>query len=242
MGFVQRLLGRSKLMEAIFDRDWPLVSRLVAKKPQRARVLYRVGTESGSTVVLPLHHCLMSDPPYQVVQDLIDAYPPGVVNCDSLNKRYPLHIACEGKTNFKVVRAVSNASPRSAGMVRDFWGRLPLHYAIESRASFMVIATLLDRCEWAAAQPDDLGWYPLHLACTQSNLHVIIQELIDAWPQAVMKQVNGKTPRDMVVLSNGPDRKIILRILEQEESDLYHPEAPYTMHISMANNSGRIVI
>ena len=108
----------------------------------------------------------------------------------------------------------------------------------------MVIATLLHRCEWAAAQPDDLGWYPLHLACTQSSLHVVIQELIDAWPHAVMKQVNGKTPHDMTVLSNGPDRKIILQILEKEASDLrfYHPETPYTMHISMANNSRRIVI
>jgi Ankyrin repeats (3 copies) len=293
MGFSSTTLGalqhffvsnnKNKLAQAIANRNWREVELLVQKSPRMARVLYRI--ESGvnanhdHTVALPLHHCLMKNPPHQIVAILIAAYPAGLFLCDSLHKRYPMHIACcFAPNNYAVIDTLLNALPDTA-MVRDKNGRLPLHYAIENDASPSVIALLLEYHPWSAAQADDNGWYPLHLACLKSddsNCHrprshyhrhhhgrrEVLHKLVESWPPAVSKYVQGQRPFDIILAlslkksaannsSNGDDEDetaLILELLAEDddyrvEHDLYSCDSsPHTMLINTAVSAGRIQI
>ena len=209
-----------------------------------ARLLYRLQTDNGSTIALPLHHCLMYNPPYQTVKALIDSYPAGLAVCDSLHKQYPLHIACsEASNNFPVIEELLSAFPDIA-MVKDKSGRLPLHYAIERKASPKTILLLLEYQPWSAAQPDKDGAYPLHMACLLELSLEIIQKLAESWPLAVLKTVHGRSPCDIVANGNATDKKMIIEMLkEDEELDrMFYPCSPNTMLVNTANSAGRIAI
>lgn len=209
-----------------------------------ARVLYRIHTDKGSTIIVPLHHCLMYSPPYETVKALIDAYPAGLALCDSLHKQYPLHIACsEAPNNFPVIEVLLSAFPDIA-MVKDKSGRLPLHYAIEKKASPKIILLLLEYQPWSAAQPDNDGCYPLHMACSLELSLEIIQKLAESWPLAVLKDVDGRSPYDIVANGNATDKKMIIEMLREDEelSRMFYPCNPNTMLVNTANSAGRIAI
>lgn len=285
MGFSSTTLGalqhiftsnnKSKLGQAIADRNWNEVGLMVEKSPRMARVLYRIESEHGPTVALPLHHCLMmKNPPHQIVAILVAAHPAGLFLCDSLHKRYPMHLACcFAPTNFAVIDTLLTALPDIA-MVRDKNGRLPLHYAIENDASHSVIALLLEYHPWSAAQQDDNGWYPLHMACLRSDKSYchenrrghygrreVIHRLVESWPPAVSKYVEGQRPFDIVLArstlkttvvaserSGDSETAKILELLAEDdeyrvEHDLYSDESnPHTMLINTAVSAGRIQI
>mmetsp|Transcript_29658 Transcript_29658/g.48942 ORF Transcript_29658/g.48942 Transcript_29658/m.48942 type:complete len:250 (+) Transcript_29658:190-939(+) len=249
MNLLQHVFGTDKLVEAIMLRNWPEVQLIVNERPRKARILYRIVSKSGPTVALPLHHCLMNDAPYQVVRDLMKAYPVGIFLCDSIEKRYPLHIACEAEASlhsYKVIKTLLEASPDLA-MVRDKSGRLPLHHAISNKAKLNVIAALLESsANMAATQPDGKGWYPLHLACSREVPYAIVQALVVAWPGAVLKKVGAgrTTPIDILHAGNAGDKQSILVLLQNEAAELQNcPASPKnSMMISVANCCGRVVL
>lgn len=218
---------------------------MIARRPRKARSLYRIMTKNGATTVLPLHHCLMLDAPYQVIKELVRAYPVSLFLCDSLKKRYPLHIACESTAplhNYKVIRTLLEAAP-DINMVKDKSGSLPLHHAVSNKAKFQVIAALLNDTDMAAGQPDGNGWYPLHLACARELPYSIVQELMAAWPAAVFKRVGGRTPVDIINAGNAAEKPSILLLLQEEVAEFEAcPSSPHSMVISVANCAGRIVL
>lgn len=251
MNVFQCIFGtNNKLVEAIAARDWPEVQYQVARRPRKARSLYRIVSFQGPTVILPLHHCLMLDAPYQVVRSIIRAYPVALFLCDSLKKRYPLHIACEATPQslhqLEVVNTLLEAAPDIV-MVRDQSGNLPLHHAVLSKAKFNVIEALLQNSGTAAvAQPNGKGWYPLHLACAGALPYPIVQELVVAWPDGVLKQVNGRVPSDIVYAGDAADKSSILLLLQEEAAEaqiLQLSAAPHhSMMISVANSYGRFAL
>jgi ankyrin repeat protein len=276
LGAIQHLFSsnsKNKLAQAITDRNWREVAILVQKSPRMARVLYRIeavddNKNDGPTVALPLHHCLMMNPPHQIVAIIIAAHPVALFFCDSLYKRYPMHIACRyGPRNFSVMETLLSALPDTA-MVRDKHGRLPLHYAIENDASTDVIELLLGYYPWSAAQPDDSGWYPLHLACLRSSTsRHVLHKLVESWPPAASKHVQGQRPYDIVLAmttttttttttsgstssADSDETTMILELLAEDdgyrvEHDLYSctsSSSPNTMLIDTAMSAGRIQI
>jgi hypothetical protein len=240
------IFGRNKLVDAIMLRHWEEVQMVIARRPRKARLLYRIMTKNGATTVLPLYHCLMLDAPCQVIRQLVRAHPVSLFLCESLKKRYPLHIACEAAAshhNYKVIITLLDAAP-DLNMVRDKSGSLPLHHAVSNKAKFEVIAALLNSSDMAATQPDSKGWYPLHLACARELPYSIIQELIVAWPAAVLKTVDGsRTPADIIYAGNSGDKPSILILLQEEVAELESfPSSLHSMVVSVANCAGRIVL
>jgi hypothetical protein len=238
VGIFRKIFKRNKIVQAILLRNWPEVRMWVMRCPRKARALYRIMSDNGPTVAHPLHHSLMCNPPYQVVGALVKAYPAALVLCDSLHKRYPLHIACcESPNNFPVIETLLEAFPDIA-MVRDKLGRLPLHYAIENKAASVTISLLLDYHPWSAAQPTEKGWYPLHMACALDLPYQIIQKLVQSWPPALSKKADGRKPSDIVAGGNATDKKKILEMLqEDEEPNLrLYPFKPNTMVFTTGHN------
>eukprot|EP00978_Attheya_sp_CCMP212_P000001 scaffold9_cov58-Attheya_sp.AAC.1 len=43
---------------------------------------------------LPLHYLLRNNPPLEIVQDLVEAYPEAVFMAETMKGYYPLHVAC----------------------------------------------------------------------------------------------------------------------------------------------------
>lgn len=262
LGAIQHLFAsnsKNKLAQAITDRNWHEVEILVQKSPRMARVLYRIEAcddhkNDGPTVALPIHHCLMKNPPHHIVSMLIAAHPDGLFLCDSLHKRYPMHFACQHAShNFAVMEALLSALPDTA-MVRDKYGRLPLHYAIENDASNDVIELLLIYYPWSAAQPDDDGWYPLHMACRRSSTsRHVLHKLVEAWPPAVSKHVQGQRPYDIVQAmttstsgstssTDSDETSMILELLAEDdgyrvEHDLYSCKSSSSSNIMLIDTA-----
>jgi hypothetical protein len=114
-----------------------------------------------------------------------------------------------------VVEELIEGHPGAIKSREDKWGRLPLHIACIHAASAQVLRLLVDRYVESLRITDRLyGRLPLHFACLYGSPFETML-LVNAEQHAlVFKDVNGKTPKDLVEESSNPHREIILKRLE----------------------------
>ena len=114
-----------------------------------------------------------------------------------------------------VVEALLEGHPGAIKSREDKGGRLPLHIACINTASAQVLRLLVDRYVESLRITDRIyGRLPLHFSCLYGSPFETML-LVNAEQHAlVVKDVNGKTPKDLVEGSSNPHREIILKRLE----------------------------
>lgn len=106
---------------------WNEAITIARAQPEKAKVWgWRQGFFEGlkDSNVLPLHECLVSNGPIELVHALVQAYPKGVRQKESSYQRLPLHCACRKNANPKVIQLLLEAYA-DAALVADSLGRLP---------------------------------------------------------------------------------------------------------------------
>lgn len=120
-------MSPSTLSKCIIADKWNDAITICRAQPEKAKIWgSRQGFFEGlkDSNVLPLHECLVSNGPLELVHALIQAYPKGVHKKESSYQRLPLHCACRKNANPKVIQALLETYSEAA-LVADSLGRLP---------------------------------------------------------------------------------------------------------------------
>jgi ankyrin repeat protein len=186
----------TQLYYAISHSKWEEALDAVHHNPHEAMtwvVRYHPGkkkkdpTKSVMWRFLPLHSACARDPPSQVIEALLKAYPEGV-QCPDNQGMVPLHYACSNQASRDVVRRLLVAySP--AAQIPDPRGMLPLHYlACWGPSTIRVLDMLVVAYRDALHRQDQEGKTPLDLAMDGDNEEVIAA--LKRW-RSVEEQDNG---------------------------------------------------
>ena len=135
----------SDLPTLIKSEDWSSVLTLLQIKPEAARRELKVPTNGGYTSsngFFALHYALERNPPEEVIETLIAAFPKAVTSRTMPGGMIPLHIACTWHANVSVINLLLQAE-RTMAKSADELGNYPLHSACFSGASTPVIESLL---------------------------------------------------------------------------------------------------
>lgn len=92
----------------------------------------------------------------------------------------------------------------------DRMNRTPLHYAAVDGSLDEVLTHLTQGADVNAREVQD--YTPLHFAAQQAYLE-IVKVLLDSGAEVNAQNVHGKTPLGVVIMTPGPDAKLIAREL-----------------------------
>lgn len=115
-----------------------------------------------------------------------------------------------------LIRLLLSYSP-DISMERDSLGRLAIHYAASNGASVHGIDTLLRVNPHAASITDVHDWLPIHVAFRHGSIFLVIQRLLDAYPDGVVARTErGSTPLDLMKHVDCAFKTKIVEMLTQE--------------------------
>jgi len=146
----------------------------------------------------PLHlACRAYNPPFDVIQRLIECCPESVEWCDN-GSWLPLHYACAYGSSVDVLQVLIEAFPGSR-IAQDRRGRTPLHFAILARSKRrdgeMSEAVRLLSEGGATELMDEAGMLPFHIACAFGTSTDVLQTLAYEYPDSIYAcDPNGKSP------------------------------------------------
>lgn len=155
-----------------------------------ANILKLLLTEKGIRTLdrggmTPLHVACANCASMENIHLLIDAFPEAMQLPDG-NGKLPLHAACSNpRVDVELLELLTTAYPDSLKSF-DKMGSLPLHIAIQRKCPTDVVLFLIDKAE-GAARTREAGskMYPLHMACRSGADKVLLEKLIEIYPEAI---------------------------------------------------------
>ena len=185
--------NRTILFRLILKKDWEGVAGRLGTFPDEASTWIVTKGYTGDLRFLPLHKACVLNPPPQIIEALIKAFPDGVARADQ-DGWLPLHCACfynaPAASIDELIRADTKATTK-----KDDDGRLPLHYACLKGAPESVVGALLQANVKGALVKDNDGRMPLHHACSKVASDGVIETLVRLGPKAAQsKDNNGRLP------------------------------------------------
>lgn len=154
------------LRNLIYYKQWEEVESACKRSPYQARVADRTGD-------LLLHEACISGAPFQVIKNLITAYPAGVKK-KGFCGRLPLHYASYKKPSLHTIKILLKNYPEGVSEV-DSDGRLPIHLAVVRNAPKEVILMLSNAYPKSLCIPNKFGSTPPMLA-RNVHMHHLLQE------------------------------------------------------------------
>lgn len=204
---------RTILFRLLLKKDWNGAIARAQSFPDEAGTWIVTKGFNGNLRFLPLHKACVLQPPENVIQELLKAYPNGATSKDQ-DGWLPIHCACFYGASDKVVNQLLSAHSKSA-QSKDDEGRLPLHYACLKGATQEVVDVLLGNFPKGAMSKDDEGRLPIHHACSKGAPEGVIDALLKASPKgAQSKDDQGRLPLHHACRKSSSERIIrtLLRV------------------------------
>ncbi|KAG7361238.1 ankyrin repeat domain protein [Nitzschia inconspicua] len=111
---------------------------------------------------------------------------------------FPLHYACERQPPVEVVQGLMRAYPDATMRRAMPGGALPIHIAATWYADELSVKALLNADRNMCKTLDELGNLPLHSACFSGTSTAVVENLLRAYPKAVLARNNqGSLPEDI---------------------------------------------
>jgi hypothetical protein len=111
---------------------------------------------------------------------------------------FPLHYACERRPPVEVVEALLKVYPEAVNKRTMPGGALPIHMAATWYAEEDSIKALLDADRHSCKTTDELGNLPLHSACFSGTTTAVLENLLRAYPKAVLaRNHQGSLPEEI---------------------------------------------
>lgn len=205
--------NRTVLFRLLLKKDWKAACARANSFPDEAATWIVTKGFNGNLRFLPLHKACVLQPPQNVIDTLLAAYPEAAKSRDQ-DGWHPVHCACFYGASDKVVNQLLNAYPKG-GQAKDDEGRLPLHYACLKGASQDVVDVLLGSFPKGAMSKDDEGRLPIHHACSKGAPEGVIDALLKASPKgAQSKDDQGRLPLHHACRKSSSERIIrtLLRV------------------------------
>ncbi|CAJ1922143.1 unnamed protein product [Cylindrotheca closterium] len=173
--------NRTILFRLLMKKDWEAATARAEAFPEEAATWIATKGFNGALRFLPLHKACVLQPPDEVIEAIIAAYPNGAKSQDQ-DGWLPAHCACFYGAKPSTIKVLLDANPRGA-QLKDDEGRLPLHYACLKGASQKVVDLLLETFVKGAMSKDDEGRLPIHHACSKGAPEGVIDTLLKASPK-----------------------------------------------------------
>jgi ankyrin repeat protein len=207
----------------LVDQTWDQVRRwLYAHEGQEDRAAAAMIRGQGDATILHLM-CRMSNPPPDIISDIIDAAP-DVVSWPDTHGWLPLHHACAYGASPEVYEILTQTYPESK-LAQDNQNRTPLHfYATRNSDNPAAAAAMADTVHLladtgAAELPDRGGMLPMHYACAYGTSPAVLKVLADCYPESfTIKENNGRTPMHLAMVNAHRDASpgVIKFLLDEE--------------------------
>jgi ankyrin repeat protein len=204
---------RTLLFKLLLKKDWKAACARAETNPEEAATWIVTKGFNGSLRFLPLHKACVLQPPEEVIENLLVAYPDGSKSRDQ-DGWLPVHCACFYGASETIVTSLLHANAKGA-QSKDDEGRLPLHYACLKGASQSVVDVLLENFPKGAMSKDDEGRLPIHHACSKGAPEGVIDALLKASPKgAQSKDDQGRLPLHHACRKSSSERIIrtLLRV------------------------------
>jgi ankyrin repeat protein len=205
--------NRTILFRLLLKKDWKAAAARAQSNPAEAATWIVTKGFNGNLRFLPLHKACVLQPPANVIQSLLSAYPEGS-QCKDQDGWLPIHCACFYGADDRVIDALLRSFSKG-GQSKDDEGRLPLHYACLKGASQEVVDVLLSSFPKGAMSKDDEGRLPIHHACSKGAPEAVIDALLKASPKgAQSKDDQGRLPLHHACRKSSSERIIrtLLRV------------------------------
>mmetsp|Transcript_26532 Transcript_26532/g.40157 ORF Transcript_26532/g.40157 Transcript_26532/m.40157 type:complete len:531 (-) Transcript_26532:575-2167(-) len=134
----------------------------------------------------------------------------------STSRGFPLHLAVSKKPPTRVILLLLQAYLNAVKIREKTWGRLPIHIACRCQASVDVLKVLI-AAHQESLRITDKVWsrLPLHYSCEFASPDEITTVLNAESRALVFKDAEGKTPMDLALSSNHPQKDVIIKDLEE---------------------------
>jgi ankyrin repeat protein len=184
---------RTALFRLLLKKEWKAAYARAESHPEEAATWIVTKGFNGNLRFLPLHKACVLQPPEEVIEKLLVAYPDGAKSRDQ-DGWLPVHCACFYGASDVIVKSLLKSNSKGA-QSKDDEGRLPLHYACLKGASQTVVDVLLESFPKGAMSKDDEGRLPIHHACSKGAPEGVIDALLKASPKgAQSKDDQGRLP------------------------------------------------
>ena len=204
---------RTILFRLVLKKEWTGAAQRSNSFPDEAGTWIVTKGFNGNLRFLPLHKACVLNPPENVVEALIAAFPDGPKSKDQ-DGWLPIHCACFYGASEGTVNTLLVANPKGAA-VKDDEGRMPLHYACLKTAPEGVVSALVGSYPKSCMSKDDEGRLPIHHACSKGAPEGTIEILLKASPKgAQSKDDQGRLPIHHACRKNASERviKSLLRV------------------------------
>mmetsp|Transcript_7517 Transcript_7517/g.18079 ORF Transcript_7517/g.18079 Transcript_7517/m.18079 type:complete len:654 (+) Transcript_7517:255-2216(+) len=157
------------LVAAINYNDWAAVKKILDQDPKVASKNAQLSLKGQTTESNPLHLMVISNPPLDLVEQMIKAFPAGASNTDRQGDRTALHWACIANASPAILEVVTHANHGSCRYQDRKFGRTPLHYLALIAEDADQVHALLEVERRAAMVKDNNQKTPIDLANESSN-------------------------------------------------------------------------
>eukprot|EP00980_Cylindrotheca_fusiformis_P006918 scaffold1442_cov128-Cylindrotheca_fusiformis.AAC.39 len=154
---------------AIANDDWDTAEQMFDENPKIASQTAVLTLKGQLTKCYPLHLIVMSNPPVEFLERVIDQCPEAAFSTDRNGKRTPLHWACIGNASPAVLEVVAHANLAACKEKDKSHGRTPLHYLAIQAEDPEQIAALMEAERTVAKAKDNDQKTPLDLAQDSSS-------------------------------------------------------------------------
>ena len=169
-------------------------------------------------------HCAAGRKAFDFCKVLIDAFPESLRNNEE--GVLPIHSACfwgfygnqpHRADTIDTIQYMLGLYPESIN-VPDGRGWFPIHKAVQVKRAD-IIELLLKHDPNAASRmtEDDKRQLPLHFACKNAHNIEVLQDLFDAYPQAILiRNGEGRTPLEMAHMSSRD--RLVVNFLQTQQA------------------------
>lgn len=225
-----------QLMDLIMDFKWDLAASHAKSNPLDAQ--FQIDLET------PLYVACLFQPPANVIQELVLAYPDAITLPQTKNRDTPLHIACRYDVSYEVTNILLKHSNPTCLFIKSKWGKTPFDAFAEAfrvclidnmsqeggtnnnitdsdkKVDMVRKLELLLRFASARNIPDDYSlssWTMLHAVFSVKNVpQCIIEFILKEYSHcAKMKDDQGRLPFHVAVSSTWRPSYNVNYILKQ---------------------------
>jgi ankyrin repeat protein len=234
--------NRTILFRLLLKKDWQAAIARAQTFPAEASTWIVTKGFNGNLRFLPLHKACVLQPPTDVIQSLLSAYPEGS-QCKDQDGWLPVHCACFYGADDGVIGELLMSYSKGA-QSKDDEGRLPLHYACLKGASQEVVDVLLSSFPKGSMSKDDEGRLPIHHACSKGAPESVIDALLKSAPKgAQSKDDQGRLPLHHACRKSSSERIIrtLLRVYPRA-AQIKDDQDKLPIHYACQNGSSPSVI